>query len=998
MAKKNVPPSNSSDEIEVLRKRVVALETALAAEKRNAIAANNATERYRLAIEHAPDVLLALDCGGNILISNETPPGETPESVVGKSIFDFITTPDHRKKLSNALQFVLKTGKTASYEHQDADGVWHATRVSPIEKDGEIVAVSVVGTNIQSYKQLQAEYSRVLDAERRQRELAEALRDAGTAFSSTLDLDTIIDALLTQIARVVPYDAANVMVVENNIARIHQARGYDSFGETSLEEIQGLTFDVRQTPNLRTMLKTKRPLIIPDTSRDPNWVHVRPKTAIRSWAGAPIIVQGEVVAFFSLDKAEANFYQMDDAARLAAFAGQAAVAIKNARLYQDVRAALAKTQALHTVGQSLIKKIELDDVLQTVVNSIAETLPAHTVILSALNLKEEDIAYFVKGGQGAHEIDEISYDMLQKGLTGWVLQEQTSLLSHQRLAALFETPPDIHDERPSNVVVVPLRYQNKVWGTVTAINRETDPPYTRDDVELMEAMANQAAIAIQNAALFEESRRQARLVQQILDSVSQGIVLLDKDCRIKLTNPTADRLLPALSASPLSEPITKLGDTPFSMLLESTGEWHELTAVDDSAAIFSATVHPIQSASGIEGWVLVFRDVTNEHAMQQRIYQQERLAALGQMAAGIAHDFNNILTSMIGFADLINRQPGIPPSSKPLLNSIVTQGQKGAQLIGQILDFSRQSVSRKKPIGIASYLNDTIKLLRRLIPENITITEEIDDSLASAVINIDAAQIQQVFTNLAINARDAMPGGGTLSFKLSLLNLSPDDTPPFHLMPPGKWLHLAITDTGEGIDENLLQHIFEPFFTTKDVGKGTGLGLSQAYGIMKQHGGYITAESKVATGTTIHLYFPMDESDITAQVSPEKSELLPQGHGETILLVEDELAVLSVGKAMLKHLGYSVLTAKDGYEALAEFDKFQQEIALVLTDITMPRLGGIALAKQLKERDPNLKILALSGYPLEGGEKSYLAKGFLGWLQKPLNISQLAIAIADALA
>ncbi len=829
MAKKNVPPSNSSDEIEVLRKRVVALEAALAAEKRNAIAANNATERYRLAIEHAPDVLLALDCDGNILISNETPPGETPESVVGKSIFDFITTPDHREKLSNALQFVLKTGKTASYEHQDADGVWYATRVSPIEKDGEIVAVSVVGTNIQSYKQLQAEYSRVLDAERRQRELAEALRDAGTAFSSTLDLDTIIDALLTQIARVVPYDAANVMVVENNIARIHQARGYDSFGEISLEEIQGLTFDVRQTPNLRTMLKTKRPLIIPDTSRDPNWVHVRPKTAIRSWAGAPIIVQGEVVAFFSLDKAEANFYQMDDAARLAAFAGQAAVAIKN-------------------------------------------------------------------------------------------------------------------------------------------------------------------------AALFEESRRQARLVQQILDSVSQGIVLLDKDCRIKLTNPTADRLLPALSDSPLSEPITKLGDTPFSILLEATEEWHELTAVDDSAAIFSATVHPIQSASGIEGWVLVFRDVTNEHAMQQRIYQQERLAALGQMAAGIAHDFNNILTSMIGFADLINRQPGIPPSSKPLLNNIVAQGQKGAQLIGQILDFSRQSVSRKKPIGIASYLNDTIKLLRRLIPENITITEEIDDSLASVVINIDAAQIQQVFTNLAINARDAMPGGGTLSFKLSQLNLLPDDTPPFHLMPPGKWLHLAITDTGEGIDENLLQHIFEPFFTTKDVGKGTGLGLSQAYGIMKQHGGYITAESKVATGTTIHLYFPMDESDITAQVSPEKSELLPQGHGETILLVEDELAVLSVGKAMLKHLGYSVLTAKDGYEALAEFDKSQQEIALVLTDITMPRLGGIALAKQLKERDPNLKILALSGYPLEGGEKSYLAKGFLGWLQKPLNISQLAVAIADALA
>ncbi len=1000
MVRKSIPPLNPLDEIEALRKHITELESALAAEKQIAIEAKNSAEQYRLAIENAPDTVLALDCAGRIIFSNEAPKDKTTESMVGKSIFDFITTADHREKLSDTLQLVLSTGETASYEHQDADGVWLATRVSPIKKDGEIVAVSVIGTDIQNYKNLQSEYTRVLEAERRQRELAEALRDAGIAFSSTLNLDTIIDTLLTQIARVVPYDAANVMVVENNIARINQARGYDSFGETSLGEIQGLTFNILDTPNLRTMYETMQPLIVPDTSHDPNWIHIRPKTAIRSWAGAPIIVQGEVVAFFSLDKAEVNFYRAEDAARLAAFAGQAAVAIKNARLYQDVRAALAKTQALHTVGQSLIKKIELDDVLQSVVDSIAQTLPAHTVILSALNLEEEDIAYFVKGGQGAHEIDDISYDTLQKGLTGWVLQEQKSLLSHQRLASLFEdtsfTPH--HQEKPSNIVVVPLRYQNKVLGTVTAINRETDPPYTHDDVELMEAMANQAAVAIQNAALFEESRRHARLVRQILDSVSQGIVLLDKDCYVKLTNPTADLLLPALSNAPSTEPLVRLGNEPLTTLIESAGDWHELLAIDDSDSVFSATVQPIQSATGIEGWVLVFRDVTNEHAMQLRIHQQERLAALGQMAAGIAHDFNNILTSMIGFADLISRQPGVPPSSQALLTNIMAQGQKGAQLIGQILDFSRQSVSRKKPIGIASFLNDTIKLLRRLIPENITIAEDIDDSLASAVINIDAAQIQQVFTNLAINARDAMPSGGMLSFKLSLLVLSPDDTPPFPSMPAGKWLHLAITDTGEGMDENLLQHIFEPFFTTKDVGKGTGLGLSQAYGIMKQHDGYITAESNVGEGTTINLYFPMDETDITAQTSPEESETLPQGHGETILLVEDELAVLSVGKAMLKHLGYSVLTAKDGYEALAEFDKFQQEISLVLTDITMPRLGGIALAKQLKTREPKLKILALSGYPLESGAKKKLAEGFVGWLQKPLNIKQLAIAIAEALA
>lgn len=966
--------------------KIAKLEARISALEYELDAARTEIERYHSAIQNTPDVLLSIDRHGKILIANEAPPGSSVNSIIGSNIFSFIQSDDHQEKLRHALEHVFRTGKTTSYEHIDSEGNWHATRVSPIYKDGVIVSATVIGTNISAYKKLEAERARLLAEERKQRELAEALRDAGMAFSSTLDLDTILHTLLEQIARVVPYDAANVMVVEGNVARIAQTRGYDRFGNAVAAEVAGLTFDISETVNLRTMIETQRPLIIPNTDAYPHWIHVRPKNVIRSWAGAPITVQGEVVAFFSLDKADVDFYQPKDAERLSAFAGQAAVAIKNARLFEAVRQALSKTEALQHVSQQLIAQNTLTAVLQSVVDGIAESLPAHTVILSAPNLEHRDIAYFVKGGPGAQEIDALSFDHLKTGLTGWLQNNRTSILSHRQLSAFLNPPhqkPNQPSDEPLHVIVAPLRYQNTILGTLTAINQSGNPSYTRTDVELMEAMANQAAIAIQNVYWHEESRKQARLIQQILDSVSLGILLLDKEHRIKVANPTAKTFLRVLETSdPDSGKLQALGKLPLLHILEITsyGTWHEITSITPPERIFTVSAHAVEA----EGWVIVLNDVTEARAQQRRTQQQEQLAAIGQMAAGFAHDFNNILTSMIGFADLVSRRASTPDAAKNQLRQIVEQGQRATELISQLLDFSRQSTNQTKPTAVSPFLVAAADFVRQALPASIVVSLTMDDAVKSAYILIDVARIRQVLLNLARNARDAMPDGGTLTLSAYRLHLQPDEPAPYPTMPPGSWIAIAIADSGVGIPDDVAPHVFEPFFTTKDIGAGTGLGLSQAYGIMKQHGGYITISSVVEEGTLVTLFFP---EELTSKLSLEKTTF-PHGHGELILLVDDNALTLKNGASMLAELGYTPLTAQDGYNALAQFDSHESEIKLVIMDSSMARLGGQSLATALKERNPQVTIVGLSE------AKQPPNNSFSAWLSKPLTLDALASVIA----
>jgi PAS domain S-box-containing protein len=378
---------------------------------------------------------------------------------------------------------------------------------------------------------------------------------------------------------------------------------------------------------------------------------------------------------------------------------------------------------------------------------------------------------------------------------------------------------------------------------------------------------------------------------------------------------------------------------------------------------------------------------------QKQIVRQERLAAVGQLAAGIAHDFNNILTGILGFAELLQLESALSPLAQEGLQTISEQGKRAAQLIRQVLDFSRQSIRQPHPLNLTALLTETGQLLARLLPEYIQV--RIVDTPDTYWIHADVAQLQQILTNLAINARDAMPSGGVLEFRLHQQTIDAERSSPVSPeVPAGHWIVLQVSDTGTGMTPEVQERLFEPFFSTKEVGKGTGLGLSQVYGIVKQHEGHISVQSRLGQGSTFTFYFP-ELTNVAA--SEEKPETLYYGNGETLLLVEDETHVRTVLLAMLQRLGYNVLPAANEREALTFYKIYAQEIQLVVTDMVMPHMGGEELYRQLVRINPQVKVIMLSGYPLGEERRELLASGRVRWLPKPPELQTLARTIREVL-
>jgi len=388
---------------------------------------------------------------------------------------------------------------------------------------------------------------------------------------------------------------------------------------------------------------------------------------------------------------------------------------------------------------------------------------------------------------------------------------------------------------------------------------------------------------------------------------------------------------------------------------------------DGDWRILESTGSPVQNgAGGFRKLIIVSRDITErKHAdemlrqREEQLRQAQKMEAVGRLSGGIAHDFNNLLGVIIGYGEEIELRASHGDPLRKSAQEILKAAQRAASLTQQLLAFSRQQVLQPNVLPLNLLVSDMGKMLQRLIGAHIDLTTKLDPAVGS--IKADQSQIEQVIVNLVVNARDAMPEGGMLLIETSSVRLTESQARGMPFLLPGPHVVLTVTDTGVGMDEETQKHIFEPFFTTKESGKGTGLGLATVYGVVKQSGGIVGVHSKLGKGSTFKIYLPQVDEKPTSRTDDSSANKILSG-SETILIVENEQALLELTSGVLARSGYKVLSAHNGIEAIGIARSFDGPIHLLLTDIMMPKLNGHSLARHVSALRPGIRVIFMTGH------------------------------------
>jgi two-component system cell cycle sensor histidine kinase/response regulator CckA len=422
---------------------------------------------------------------------------------------------------------------------------------------------------------------------------------------------------------------------------------------------------------------------------------------------------------------------------------------------------------------------------------------------------------------------------------------------------------------------------------------------------------------------------------------------------------------------------------------------------DKTCVLFLGRLDGFEGGDG--GLMLHFIDATEQKNLEVQFAQSQKMQAVGQLAGGVAHDFNNLLTAMIGFCDLLlmRFRPGDPSFAD--IMQIKQNANRAANLVRQLLAFSRQQTLQPRIIDITDVLVELSHLLRRLIGENIELKVIHGRDLGLA--KVDQGQIEQVIINLAVNARDAMGGGGTLTIRTANVSQATPLRRGHEIMPAGNYVLIEVADTGVGIPKENMERIFEPFFSTKEVGSGTGLGLSTVYGIVKQTGGFIFVDSAPGRGAIFHIYLPRHQ--LTDGAVPARNEVVeaiePPANYDltgigTVMLVEDEDPVRIFGARALRNKGYKVLEAKSGEGALDVIRKAEEQIDLLITDVVMPRMDGPALIREVRQIHPEMKVIFISGYTEDAFRQRLDSDSEIHFLPKPFSLKQLATKVKEVIS
>lgn len=653
--------------------------------------------------------------------------------------------------------------------------------------------------------------------------------------------------------------------------------------------------------------------------------------------------------------------------------------------------------ALNTIAEAVNRVVDLREVLQTALEKITEMLPASTGWIYLL----EENRLVLKSARGS------TLDFIQ--LHDPSLHTPSLWLNQPRVEREAQTSADgrIHPALKEFGIQfwasIPLLTIDGTAGALIVAGQNY-PMFTAKQAELMETFGTQISVALTNALLFERVRASEQRYADLFENAPDLYVSVNREHAIVGCNRTGADLLgypkerilglplealfardrqPAVATviermfaegkalKDIEEQLRRRDGSPLNVILNST------LVFDDKGRTVNARI--------------VARDITERKLMEGAILHAQKIDSIGNLAGGIAHDFNNILAAILGSASIMRRRLSARSPMGKYVEIIESSARRGSSLTRQLLTFARKTETIVEPVDMHQVIEETIELFRRSVTKEIDVRTVLTSD--PATVSGDSGQIQQALLNLFLNARDAMPAGGTLTITTEVTAADARTTSQFSSVRPGLFVAVRVEDTGHGISAEIQNRIFEPFFTTKD--HGTGLGLSVVYGVVQNHGGFITMETTPGHGTTMTVYLPQTVAGKPARAR-ERRKRIPRGT-EQILMIDDELSVCEVARDMLTEQGYTVHLAHDG-EAGVEFYRSRQGMVdLILLDINMPIMGGKEAFELLRALNPAVPIIIVTGYGREAVETSAFSSEVNGFIQKPFQLDTLATKVRQVL-
>ena len=671
---------------------------------------------------------------------------------------------------------------------------------------------------------------------------------------------------------------------------------------------------------------------------------------------------------------------------------------------EKMRVSAASLQILYDLNKSLGSILDIYTIIDQALSSAISITESKKADYFRYQAEDNTLSLVRSIGRELNEIEEINKSLSRgevKTHLKWVLEHKKSILTSDTGKDPFWEQNGGSKDQISSILTVPVLIGQDLDGMISLTHTDRDN-YSNEQKDLLTAIAHQVGLAINNAQRFVEVafllnslKAKQELQDKLFEHIPVGVLLLDNQFNILSGNQQGLDFVNVLQPDFDRISISRLGEKTINELADRSQEPLpiDLRKDENSPEIFEVQLRSVQTIEG-QYWILMISDVTEERGIKSKIRIQERLATLGQFAAGITHDFNNILSAILIYSDVIIRDSQISEQNRSRMNAIKEQSKRATDLISRILDFSRNQPVEQKPFNLIPFLKETRELLTQVIPEDIQIRLELSSAPEVLPIVGDPARMQQMIMNLALNSRDAMPKGGLVEILVEPVNISANNSTRFPGMEPGSWVLMQVKDNGIGISTQDQARIFEPFFTTKSAQGGTGLGLAQVYGIVKQHQGFIDLESASGSGTTFKIYLPLSPGEV--EETPEtQPEVKLDGRGELLLVVEDDESLQEALRSLFEDHEFQVLQAANGEQGFDIVKQIGERISLVISDVVMPKMGGVELYQKTRKSYPEKKFIFITGHPSEIRDGTIDQNPYTSLLNKPFSMTDILILVQE---